>query len=92
MGDIASEIWVDEYLQKIEDYEKEHSPVINSYGDWEVGDFIFNRGMNFYQGNIVKYADRYKRKGGKEDLEKIIDYTKKLIELEYGNETKESGS
>ena len=54
------------------------------YGDWVVGEFIHQRNMNFFQGNVVKYVDRYKKKDGLKDLKKAIDYLNKLIELEYG--------
>ena len=29
-------------------------------------------GLDFWQGNVVKYVSRYKEKNGKEDLEKAI--------------------
>lgn len=57
----------------------------NSYGNWEVGDFIYSRNLDFFQGNIVKYVDRFRRKNGKEDLLKARTYLDKLIELEYNN-------
>lgn len=56
---------------------------INSYGNWEVGDFIHERNLDFFQGNIIKYVDRFRRKNGKEDLLKARTYIDKLIELEY---------
>jgi hypothetical protein len=59
--------------------------VTNSYGDWDVGEFIHKRKMDFFQGNIVKYTDRHERKDGKRDLLKARDYIDKLIELKYGN-------
>jgi len=40
--------------------------------------------LNFCQGNIIKYATRYKNKNGKEDLEKVIHYAQLLIQFEYG--------
>lgn len=51
----------------------------NSYNDWEVGDFITKRGLNFYEGNIIKYIDRHRRKNGKEDLLKARTYLDQLI-------------
>ena len=53
-------------------------------GDWEIGEFIYNQGLDFYQGNAIKYICRYELKGGKEDLQKAITYLEKLIELKYG--------
>lgn len=40
-------------------------------------------GLDWFQGNIVKYITRFRDKNGKEDLEKIIHYAQMLIELEY---------
>ena len=34
-------------------------------------DFIDDQELGFYEGNIVKYLDRWTRKGGLEDLYKI---------------------
>jgi len=51
----------------------------NSYGDWEVGDFITKRKLNFYEGNVIKYIDRHRRKNGKEDLLKAREYINQLI-------------
>lgn len=47
-------------------------------------EFTHKNNLNFCQGNIIKYATRYKAKNGKEDLEKVIHYAQLLIELEYG--------
>lgn len=48
-------------------------------------EFIHANGLNFFQGNIVKYIARYKQKNGKEDLLKARHYIDLLIELEYPN-------
>ena len=37
-------------------------------------EFISKNELNFFQGNIIKYACRYKMKDGVKDLEKIIHY------------------
>jgi len=34
-------------------------------------------------GNTMKYMHRYRKKGGKDDLEKAKEYIDKLIEFEY---------
>lgn len=36
--------------------------------------FSTDLNLNFIQGNIVKYITRYKRKNGRQDLEKVIHY------------------
>ena len=45
--------------------------------------FIQKNNLNWCQGNIVKYACRYKDKNGLEDLKKIMHYVDMLIEMEY---------
>ena len=47
-------------------------------------EFTHKNGLNFCQGNIVKYATRYKDKNGVEDLKKVVHYAQLLAKLEYG--------
>lgn len=47
-------------------------------------EFIHANGLDFFQGNIVKYAARHKAKGGAEDLRKVIHYAQLALELQYG--------
>lgn len=56
-------------------------------GGIEPLDFITSRGLDFVEGNIIKYVVRYKEKGGTVDLEKAKFYLDRLIkeELEQGN-------
>ncbi|MEL1225751.1 MAG: DUF3310 domain-containing protein [Candidatus Neomarinimicrobiota bacterium] len=42
--------------------------------------FIMENNLNFFQGNVIKYVVRYQKKGGAQDLEKIIHYCE--LELE----------
>jgi len=42
-------------------------------------DFILGNDLGFVEGNIIKYVCRYKDKGGKKDIEKIIHYCDLLI-------------
>ena len=44
--------------------------------------FIAMNGLDFLQGNVIKYVCRYKAKNGLEDLNKAKHYLEKLIELE----------
>lgn len=48
-------------------------------GNIEVSDFIIDQGLNFLEGNVVKYVCRHKFKNGIEDLKKAEWYLKKLI-------------
>ena len=46
-------------------------------------DFVHIRGYNYLQGNASKYLDRYLKKGTPiQDLEKVIHYAEKLLEIE----------
>lgn len=48
-------------------------------------EFIVKNNLGFIEGNIVKYICRYEKKGGEQDLDKIIHYAQLLKELKYGN-------
>ena len=37
-------------------------------------EFISKNDLSFFQGNVIKYVCRYQRKGGAEDLKKIVHY------------------
>ena len=43
-------------------------------------EYIEANGLDFSEGNVVKYVISYKQKGGKDDLLKAKDYIEKLIE------------
>lgn len=45
-------------------------------------EFTHKNGLNFCQGNIIKYVTRYKHKNGLEDLKKAKHYIDLLIQLE----------
>ena len=47
-------------------------------------DFIVANNLDWFQGNIIKYACRHKHKNQKEDLEKVIHYAQLAIEHYYG--------
>ena len=44
--------------------------------------FCLENDLDFLRGNIVKYVVRYKEKNGLEDLNKAMEYLKRLIESE----------
>lgn len=46
-------------------------------------EYIHANGLDFFQGNIVKYITRFRDKDGKKDLEKIKHYCDILIAMEY---------
>lgn len=44
-------------------------------------ELIHKLGLDFFQGNMLKYITRYKYKNGREDLDKCIHYAKLAYEL-----------
>lgn len=55
------------------------SPEHYCKGKIEPWDFIASQGLNFFEGNIVKYITRYRHKDGLKDLYKARTYLNKLI-------------
>lgn len=49
-------------------------------------EYIHRNGLGFCAGNIIKYATRYREKGGAEDIKKIIHYCELILEMEYPDE------
>lgn len=47
-------------------------------------EYTHYNGLSFMQGNIIKYATRYKDKNGVEDLMKVKHYVDLILQLEYG--------
>lgn len=56
------------------------APSYYTRGKIETWDFILDKGMNFLEGNIIKYVTRWRQKNGVEDLKKARVYLDKLIE------------
>lgn len=57
----------------------------NHYTDMAISpyEYVTKNGMNWEQGNAIKYISRYKNKNQAEDLKKAIKYIEMLIEREY---------
>lgn len=49
-------------------------------------EYCIANGLNFAEGNIVKYATRHRSKGGAEDIKKLIHYAQLILKHEYGEE------
>ena len=47
-------------------------------------EYIMANDLTFCEGNVVKYISRHRRKGGKLDLLKAIEYINFIIADEYG--------
>lgn len=45
-------------------------------------EYIHKNGLNYLEGNIIKYATRWRHKNGIEDLKKIKHYVDLIIEME----------
>jgi len=45
--------------------------------------YIVENKLDWYQGNIVKYASRHHFKNGAEDLKKVIHYAQMALEKQY---------
>jgi len=51
--------------------------------------FIMENNLNFFQGNVIKYVVRYQKKGGIQDLNKIIHYCELVLVRMWENWDKE---
>lgn len=49
-------------------------------------EYIHANGLNYFEGNAVKYITRHRKKNGKADIEKAIHYLELMLELEYKEE------
>jgi hypothetical protein len=47
-------------------------------------DFVAQRNLDYFQGNITKYVSRWRKKAGVDDLRKASHYLDKYIELARG--------
>lgn len=45
----------------------------------EPWDYVMANGLDYFEGNVVKYVTRWKEKGGVEDLKKAIKYLERMI-------------
>ncbi len=47
-------------------------------------EYIFQNDLDYFEGNVVKYITRHRKKGeGKKDVEKAIHYAQLILELYY---------
>lgn len=56
------------------------------YKDLEIQpiEYIHANGLDFFQGNMLKYLTRHKAKNGADDLRKVIHYAQLALEMQYG--------
>jgi hypothetical protein len=48
-------------------------------------EFIYANAIGYFEGNVIKYVSRWRKKNGIADLEKAKHYIELLIELENRN-------
>ena len=59
----------------------------NHYKDCKIQpvEYIASNGLDFFEGNIVKYITRHRTKGeGEKDIQKVIHYAELILKLFYG--------
>ena len=56
----------------------------NHYKDLPIQpvEYIHANALGYFEGNVIKYISRWRKKGGIKDLEKVKHYVDLLIELE----------
>jgi glutamate mutase epsilon subunit len=65
-----------------------NSPKHYTQGDMEVITAIEGLGLDYHQGNVLKYIARYRHKNGMEDLLKAKWYVDRLIYIYEQEQTK----
>lgn len=60
-------------------------------GGEEHWDRVHRLGLDYFQGCITKYVERWRSKGGVQDLEKARHYLDKYIELETAKRDSHEG-
>lgn len=66
-----------------------NSPAHYTQGKMEVITAIEGLGLDYHQGNILKYISRYKHKNGVEDLRKARWYVERLLMIELEEQIKQ---
>ena len=61
-------------MEKVKPQNKQVGGSHYMYFDIQPYEFISKNNLSFFQGNVIKYVCRYQRKGGVEDLKKIVHY------------------
>lgn len=48
-------------------------------------EYIRANGLDYFEGNAIKYITRHRVKGGSVDLRKAIHYLEMLLQMDYGD-------
>jgi hypothetical protein len=70
----------------VKEIETVAKPTRYNNGDMELWDGIEALGLDYMQGNVLKYTARYRDKHGSEDLFKALNYLVKMISRETGQD------
>lgn len=54
-------------------------------------EYIHANGLDFFEGNVVKYISRHRQKNKGEDVKKAIDYCVMILQMDYGYTDEEIG-
>ena len=81
----------DYYLRRMKAKFKEDNALDKQVGGQHYKDctiqpveYIFQNNLDYFEGNVVKYITRHRKKGGgKKDIEKAIHYAQLILELHY---------
>lgn len=55
-------------------------------GSWAIGDFITAQGLGFFEGNVIKYLCRWRKKDGLKDLKKALHYLQRFVDMAEAEE------
>lgn len=47
-------------------------------------EYIRANNLDFFEGNVIKYVTRHRRKDGAKDILKAVDYLRMILKDEYG--------
>ena len=47
-------------------------------------EYIHSNGLDFFEGNVIKYISRHKNKNKDEDIKKAIHYCVMILAFDYG--------
>jgi hypothetical protein len=67
----------------------DRQPGGSHYRDFTIQPFeyVYQNGLGYAEGNVVKYVSRHRSKNGSEDLRKAEHYIALLLEIEYGEDS-----
>lgn len=83
---VSNEDFLDKVYQKLLTYDSLEVGGDHYQTAIQPWDFIYANHIPFDESCIIKYACRHKKKGGAEDVEKIISYAKHILKTQYNKD------